>query len=462
VNHTYDIPSVTIRSPRTASWTVVAAGIAIGIARRSDLYLVFRQDRLLMGTLAGVFLLTLVQWVMSMFEHPWRVTPEQQQRLNRLQVTVNIPVYNEDPVLLDRALYALFAQTRLPDRVEVVDDGSTTDYSAIRDYWSLRCPDRLEFSWVRQDNRGKKCAQARTFGRYKDADIFVTLDSDTALESRALAEGLKPFAHRRVQSVAGLELAYNHSKNLLTRLNSARCLIWEMLCCSAQSVAGDVLVNRGTFALYRAPVIRDNLRAYIDETFFGHLVHLGDDAALTLFARGRGRAVQQPTAVQFAMYPETLSHHFRQWTRWMRGSTIRTFWRIRYLPVMSYGWWFTVLSLWLYIAAFGTAVECVALWPSSRFFVQTMALATIGWAYAMAIRMLAVVRSDQSWRARIGSFLMAPVVAAWSVAVLRPLRLYGIATCLQQGWVTRSAVEVGPRADVRLRAERLQRVYAEK
>jgi hyaluronan synthase len=461
VNHAYDIPSVTVRSPRAVTWVAVVVGTAIGVARRTDLYLAFRHDHLLMGTLAGVFVLTLVQWVMSMFERRWRVTTEQQRRLDRFQVTVNIPVYNEDPVLLDRALYALFTQTRLPGRVEIVDDGSTIDYSAVRDYWALNCPDNVIFSWVRQDNGGKKQAQARTFGRYQDADIFVTLDSDTALERAALAEGLKPFAHRRVQSVAGLELAYNHGKNWLTRLNSARCLIWQMLCCSAQSAVGDVLVNRGTFALYRAPVIRDNLRAYVDETFFGRPVHLGDDAALTLFARGRGLAVQQPTAVQFAMYPETLSHHFRQWTRWMRGSTIRTFWRIRYLRVLSYGWWFTVLSLWLYVAAFGTTVEGIALWPSDKYFVQTLVLATVGWAYGMAIRMLAVVRSDQGWRTRIAAFLLAPVVAGWSIAVLRPLRLYGILTCLQQGWVTRGAVEVGPHADARLHAERLRRVHAE-
>jgi hyaluronan synthase len=461
VNHAYYIPEVTIKPAGAGTWLILGAGIVIGITRHADLYLIFRDDRLLMGTLTAVFILTLAQWIMSMFERPYQVTPAQQQRLNRLQVTVNLPVYNEDPVLLDRALYALFTQTRLPGRVEVVDDGSTTDYTALRDYWALNCPDGVTFSWVRQENRGKKRAQARTFGRYGDADIFVTLDSDTALERRALEEGLKPFASRRVQSVAGLELAFNHGKNWLTRLHSARCVIWQMLSCSAQSALGDVLVNRGTFALYRAPVIRDNLRAYLDETFFGHPVYLGDDAALTLFARGRGRAVQQPTAVQFAMYPETLSHHFRQWTRWMRGSTIRTFWRIRYLPLTSYGWWFTVLNLWTYVAGLATVAVCLALWPGSRFFVGTMALASSGWSYGLAIRMLAVVRSDQGWGTRIGSFLMAPVVTAWSVAVLRPLRLYGIVTCLQQGWVTRSVVEVGPRAEARLKAERRIRVEEE-
>jgi hyaluronan synthase len=461
VNHAYDIPEVTIRSPRAATWLILVAGIGIGLARHAHFYLVFPHDRILMGTLTALFILTLAQWVMSMFERPYQVTPAQQEHLGRLQVTVNIPVYNEDPALLDRALYAMFAQTRLPGRVEVVDDGSTTDYTALRDYWARNCPAGVAFSWIRQENRGKKRAQARTFGRYGDADIFVTLDSDTALERRALEEGLKPFARRRVQSVAGLELAFNHGKNWLTRLQSSRTVIWQLLSCSAQSVLGDVLVNRGTFALYRAPVIRDNLRAYLEETFFGHPVDLGDDAALTLFARGRGLAVQQPTAVQFAMYPETLSHQVRQWTRWMRGSTIRTFWRIRYLPLRSYGWWFTVLSLWAYVVGLATVTLCLALWPGSRFFVETMFLASIAWSYGLAIRVLAVVRSDQGWRTRIGSFLIAPVVTAWSVAVLRPLRLYGIATCLQQGWVTRSLVEVGPRAEVRLQAERLKRIEEE-
>lgn len=455
MTHAYDIPRVRVRPPRFFTWIVVLAGIAIGLDRRAELYLLFRHFRVLMVILAALFLLTVVQWIMSMFERPYRVTAEQQRRLDRLWVTVNIPVYNEDPVLLDRALYALFNQTRLPNRIEVVDDGSTVNYAEIYHYWRRHHPPMVDFCWVRQRNQGKKHAQARTFA-IDDGDIFVTLDSDTALERRAIDEGLKPFAERRVQSVAGLELAYNYRKNFLTRLTYTRCLIWQMLSCSAQNVVGDILVNRGTFALYRAPVIRDNIRAYLDETFFGHPVDLGDDAALTLFARGRGLAVQQPTAVQFTMYAETMSHHCRQWTRWMRGSTIRTFWRIRYLRLASYSWWFTVINLWTYFVSVGTVVACAAMWPADKYFVETMALASIGWSYALAVRMLAIVRSDQNWFGRIGAFLLAPAVAAWAIAVLRPLRVYGIATCLQQGWVTRNAVEVGPRADARLEAARLE------
>jgi hyaluronan synthase len=461
VTHVYEIPSVRFQRPGPAAWLVLATGTAIGVWRRADLYLAYQRAHLLMGTLAALFFLTLIQFVIAMFERPYTLTPAQQARVDRLKVTVNIPVYNEDPLVLDRALYALFTQTRLPDRVDVVDDGSTSDYSEIRAYWLRHHPSGVQFSWVWQPNQGKKRAQARTFTS-ADTDIFVTLDSDTALEQAALAEGLKPFADRRVQSVAGIELAWNYRKNWLTRLNSTRSLIWQMLSCSAQSAAGDILVNRGTYALYRAPVIRDNVRAYVNETFFGRPVDLGDDAALTLFARARGRAVQQPTAIQFAMYPDTLSHHFRQWTRWMRGSTIRTFWRIRYLSIPSYSWWFTVINLWTYAAATATVIICIALWPQSRFFAATAAAASIAWSYAMAVRMFAIIRSDQPWAARLVAFAITPAVAAWSALVLRPLRMYGIATCLHQKWVTRHTVEVGPDADQRRMAARLAQLTEER
>ncbi len=176
-----------------------------------------------------------------------------------MKVTVNVPVYNEEPLVLDRVLYALFSQTRLPDRVDVVDDGSGVDYGNVRDYWLSRHPPGVRFSWIRQQNQGKKLAQARTFGT-DDADIYITLDSDTTLARNAIEEGLKPFADRRVQSVAGLELAWNYDANLLTRIKSVNTVIWQFVTCSAQNVAGGgILVNRGTFALYRGNLIRRNL-----------------------------------------------------------------------------------------------------------------------------------------------------------------------------------------------------------
>jgi hyaluronan synthase len=346
MKHEYRIPTVTIKKPRSFLWvTGVAAVVFLLAARHVWFIMSWEKYRFLAVLWMTYFVVTAFQWMTAWLERPYTVTPVQQARLDRMSVTVNIPVFNEDPEVLDRVLYAVFRQTRLPNRIEVVDDGSKVSYDVVRDWWMRNHPRNVEFSWMRQENAGKKRAQARTFCGDL-ADIFITLDSDTVLEERAIEEGLKPFADRRVHSVAGMELAWNHDWNLLTRLNSSRQLTWELVTCSSQNVMqGNVLINRGTFALYRGNMVRDVLSAYVGETFWGRPIMLGDDTFLTTMALCRGRAVQQPSAVCLAMYPENLSHHLRQWTRWMRGTTLRTFWRLRYLRLGSWAWFYSVISL---------------------------------------------------------------------------------------------------------------------
>jgi hyaluronan synthase len=51
--------------------------------------------------------------------------------------------------------------------------------------------------------------------------------------------------------------------------------------------------------------------------------------------------------------------------------------------------------------------------------------------------MHAVRRSDQRWTDRLDAFLLVPLAMAWMTFVLRPIRIYGMATCLRQGWGTR-------------------------
>lgn len=443
MNHEYAIPAVTIRRPPAVLWVGgVALFVAVLTIRHAWFIVSWGPLRLLAVLWFAYFALTAFQWTLSWLERPYTVTPAQQPLLDQLRVTVNIPVYNEDPEVLDRVLFAVFGQTRLPDAVQVVDDGSRVDYSEVRAYWSDHHPAQVEFSWVTQANAGKKRAQARTF-RSDPADVFVTLDSDTVLEARAIEEGIKPFADQRVHSVAGLELAWNHDWNLLTRLNSARQLSWQLVTCSAQNVLrGSVLINRGTFALYRGDLVRDVLPAYVNETFWGRPILLGDDTFLTTMALCRGRAVQQPSAVCLAMYPDNLSHHLRQWLRWMRGTTLRTVWRFRYLKVGTWGWLYSVVSTWWYVASIAITAVLAARWPESRSYVTTLLAVGTLWAWVMGTRILTVVRSDQDLLGRLGALAITPLATLWVYAVLRLVRIYGTFTFLQQGWTTRAAVEV--------------------
>lgn len=444
LSHQYDVPAVTYRparGPLLVSVTTLAA--AFLILHHVDTIAENSYGRALMVVWTVMFAVWLSQLVLAWFEKPFVVTSRQQQRLDRMKVTVVIPCYNEDPELVDMTLYALFRQTRLPDRVVVVDDCSDVGYGEVHDYWIRRHPPGIGFHWLRQEARqGKRAAQGRGF-HGDDADVFVTLDSDTALEPRAIEEGLRPFADRRVQSVAGMELAYNRRHNLLTRISAIRQLSWEMSVCSAQSVLGSVLINRGTYALYRGDLIRDSLDAYLGETFFGRPMWLGDDTMLTLCALARGRAVQQASSFQLAMYPVTLSHHLRQWTRWMRGSAVRTFWRIKYLRVMSYAWWTTMLSLWLFFASLSTTGLWLAMWAFGHRFVMWPVLTPLIGAYLPALRTFAVHRSDETAWDRVSAFLLMPVSFAWLFTVLRFLRLWGMATCVEsRNWMTRQTVEV--------------------
>jgi hyaluronan synthase len=296
--------------------------------------------------------------------------------------------------------------------------------------------------WTRQqDNGGKKFAQSIVFVNHPEADIFVTVDSDTTLEHRAVEEGLKPFADPSIMSVAGVEENFNKEVNWLTRSVAIRNTYNQLTVWGTQSIFGDVLVNRGTFALYRAWIIREAVPAYVGETFLGRPTRLGDDAALTLFSRAYGRTVQQLSAFSLPMHPEELSHHFRQWVRWARGSAIRNCWRLRYLDVKSYGFWWTLLVWYTTFMSAAVPVILLATWPQSERTLELIVVAAISWSYPVSVRALSVRRSDDSAWFRIGSLFLYPTGILWTTLVLRPVRLYGTATFLKQRWTTR---QTGP------------------
>lgn len=443
VSRNFQIPRVTFR-PRRALAIIPVIMIVAGsiFLHRNTLGLISPHESWMLAVWAVSLGFVLTQLLLAWFQRPFTVTDAQRAKLNRLAVAAVIPCYNEDPAILDRTIYALFTQTRTLDWVIVVDDGSTADYTDVRARWQAH-PSATEFIWIRQENRGKKHAQAAAFRAVPNADIYATMDSDSALERRAIEEGLKPFANREVTSVAGLEMAYNLTTNILTRAMGLRSLAFQLFTMSAQSVAGgNVVINPGAFSLYRGWLIHRCLPAYLEEKFFGIPVTLGDDTALSMFSLLHGRAVHQPTAVSMPVYPETLSHHLRQWTRWMRASTIRTLWRMRYLRIRSYAWWFVVYQQYAFFASAAVSLAVPFAWPATRNLVFASSLALVAWPLAVALRLVTVSRSDQRWTTWLASTVLLPFAALWYLLVLRQIRFYGMATCHRQGWVTRKKVEV--------------------
>jgi hyaluronan synthase len=380
-----------------------------------------------------------VSWIVSWLDRPVAVSSSAaRDQLARLHVTVAIPAYNEDPGLLDRCLYALVNQTRPPQLVCVVDDGSATDYTALKDYWARRWPGGTEIRWMRQHNQGKRRAHAVVFDSVPDTDIFITVDSDTTLELRAIEEGLKPFRSRGVMSVAGIEMGFNATVNFLTRLQCSLQLFAQAVIGAAWSVAGDMYTNRGPFALYRASAVRKYMPVYRDEFFLGRRITLGDDSLLALCASAEGRSVQQLSAFGLTMWPERFSHHMRQRIRWARGRTVRNFWRVRYRPIFSYCWWFTLAGIYTFVLSIAVIVITVATWPTAAPDVLRALVIMAAISVPNSLRTLCFTRSDETWRDRALLVLIRPLAALWSSVVLaRLVRLWGTLTFLRQGWTTR-------------------------
>ena len=100
-------------------------------------------------------------------------------------VTVVVTCYNQGHFLRE-SIGSILSQTRLPDEILLVDDGSTDN---TRDE-VRRFP---EVIYIRQDNSG--LAAARNTGlRRSRGDLLVFLDADDRLLPQALEAGLDDFA----------------------------------------------------------------------------------------------------------------------------------------------------------------------------------------------------------------------------------------------------------------------------
>ncbi len=396
---------------------------------------------------AFAFVALVWQMLLAGLERPYVVTPEEAAELQKLRTVINVPVCNEDGPALKDCLQSIFEQTRKIDVVQVVVNGpNKVDYSAL-ERWAVETAKTydVELHWDTQSAPGKRGAQSRTAREFlHPEDIFITIDSDVYLDAHAIEEALKPFVSKDIQSVAGIILTMNIRANLLTRLADLWIVVCQLVDRSSFSVMGQVIVNSGAFALYRGHVLLGSLDGYTHETFFGHGVQISDDSLLTIYALRQGRCVQQPTAFAFTLMPENFSHHFRQQLRWMRGAFIRSWWRFKYLPVMSYSFWGHGLR-WVQVVfstfAFGTLFVYMPV--KYHVVIPWLLLIPLLIGYGQALRYLIVQRSGESCWYRLTTYLMEPIVVLWAFFVLRFVRYYAMATCLQTGWGTRQDVEVG-------------------
>lgn len=405
---------------------------------------------------AVMFAVLIWQNALAYLERPRRATNRRNRHLNGLCVVGIVPAYNEDIDALRACVESMLTQSRKPQIVVVVNDGSTrVDYAALKVELIRAAELRgVRLIWIDQSNRGKRHAQTAAVRSTPEADVYWTCDSDGISDRHALEELLQHFTDPLVQSVAGVVLAANVHSSFLTRFTDLWFVTGQLVDRSSLSALSSVWVNSGPIAIYRAAVIRDNIIGYENETFNDFPVPFSDDSYLTLCAMLRGRTVQQPTAFVFSLMPEKVSHHLRQYDRWMRGSTIRSMWRFRYLATNRPAYWLH-LARWAQMAIASVMFVVVIggfVLGIGGFHWQSLAWllgVPIAIGYAQALRYMVIRRSDQTPLYQWGTWMLTPVAALWAMTVMRAVRWYAMATVFKQsGWGTRTTVEVSLRETV--------------
>ena len=218
-------------------------------------------------------------------------------------IGVVIPAYNSARFIVE-TLESVRSQSRQPDQVVVVDDGSSDDTSRVVRDWALQTGFELEI--LRQENAGVAAARNAGTGRLRTGFV-LQLDSDDLLLPEAMA-ALAGAAERRPELVlvfgdtektsgdviltpgflerAGIcKLPFEEAENGLRLLRAS--LLPVLIKSAPISLAGSIYSKA---AWERVGGFDDDLRTAEDYEFFVRLVQAGPAGYFTaVFNRWRVR-----------------------------------------------------------------------------------------------------------------------------------------------------------------------------
>jgi cellulose synthase/poly-beta-1,6-N-acetylglucosamine synthase-like glycosyltransferase len=218
-------------------------------------------------------------------------------------LTVLIPAYNEARVI-SQTLQSLWSQSRRPDKILVVDDGSSDETGHIAA--------GLGAEVVRPaSNTGFK-AGAMNFGlRFVETEWLVTLDADTVLAPDALQQIVTTAEEENAGAACGLVLP-QRIRTLWERARFIEYLLAFGVIKPVQDWYRCPMVASGCFALYRTKLIKA-LGGFPTET-------VGEDLDLTWRLYEAGESIKYVShAICYPVEPPNLHFMHRQLTRWSHG-----------------------------------------------------------------------------------------------------------------------------------------------
>jgi len=234
-----------------------------------------------------------------------KLTPKRSYDLKN--VTVVIPVYNEDPTLFEKVIKSVSGI-----RTIVVGDG------CLEPYYSITRKYEGEFIYIK-NRSGKRNALAQGLKKVK-TEFVLFLDSDTILSEGSLSHMLSLMDEKtggmspRVLMINNEKYSYYYSE-FFERMS-------EVLQ-RALSRMGKVAVLYGHCALYRTTLIKELVlsKDFVNPTILSKKITIGDDRQLTNFILNKGyNAIIDYESTAFTMPPDGIKGFINQVIRWTKSN----------------------------------------------------------------------------------------------------------------------------------------------
>jgi hyaluronan synthase len=223
------------------------------------------------------------------------------------RVAAIVPAYDEDQGELKAVVHSILEQSRPPEMIYVVDDGSKVPVS--QPFYHPKV------TWLRKENGGKRSAQVYVLDRMDPADwdFILTVDGDSILDRYALEHQLRAFsAGSAVMATTGMVLVRNRKQNLLTRLADMNIGTSCVMMRASRSLLGTLETTSGALAVYRAHILFKHKERYLNGTY-------GDDRALAMYSALEGEVVGVNEAVVWSAMPTNAELTYKQRLRWSKS-----------------------------------------------------------------------------------------------------------------------------------------------
>lgn len=239
--------------------------------------------------------------------------PRSKQPYEAARLSVVIAGHNEEDSI-ERCVMSLLEQSRPPDEIIVVSDGSTDRMpEKLR---SLQSRGLIKEAHCTQMRGGKSAGVNLAVGR-TTGDIIVNVDCDCTFDRNALKKIIEPFADPKVGAVAGNIIVRNPKASVITACQAIEYMISISQGKQAADLTDQMSCVSGAFGAFR----RETLDRVGGLDSGG-----GEDLDVTLKLRTAGwKAVFAADAICYTDVPETLLALTRQRFRWERDAV-----RLRY------------------------------------------------------------------------------------------------------------------------------------